>query len=145
MVMVLSREGYHYRKTAIELSTIVYAGIIPTAIYARIISIVRFLEVSSASFSGEDLVIKDYGSRVVNHGGISADGFSSVVMAAHQGVVGVGISLGIFGGFADCGAKTSRILGFGRNLLLGPLRLVADLFPWLFPLLPICFGGIKKE
>jgi hypothetical protein len=89
-------------------------------------------------------VIKDRDSRVVNRGGISVDGFSSVVMAVYRGVIGVGISSEIFGGFIGYGTRTSRILGFGRNLLLGPLRLVADLFPWLFPLLPICFRGIKK-
>jgi hypothetical protein len=144
VVAVLSGEGCRCRKTAIELPAIVCAGIIPTAVCARIISVVRFLEVSSASFSGEDLVIEDRGSGVVNRGGIGADGFSGVVTAARRGVVGAGISSGIFGGFAGCGARTSGILGFGRNLPSGPLRLVADLFPWLFPLLPICFGGIKK-
>jgi hypothetical protein len=129
MVVVLRGEGYRYRKTAIELPAIVYARIIPTTIYARIVSTVRFLEVSPTSFSGEDFVSDNSGSRVVNRGGISVEGFSSVVTAARQGVVGAGILAGIFGGSAGYSARTSGILGFGRNLLLGPLRLVADLFP----------------
>jgi hypothetical protein len=60
----------------------VCARIIPTIVCARIISTVRFLEVSPASFYGEDFVSEGSGSRVANHSGIGAGGFSGVVMAA---------------------------------------------------------------
>jgi hypothetical protein len=79
--MVLSREGYYYRKTAIKLPIIVYTRIIPIIVCARIISIMRFLEVSLAFFYSKDFVSEDSGFRVVNYSGISISGFSNIVIA----------------------------------------------------------------
>jgi len=83
VVIVLKGEGYYYKKTAIELSIIVYTEIISIIIYIRIISIIRFLEVSSASFNNKDFISNNSGSKVVNRGGINIKGFSNMVMAIH--------------------------------------------------------------